>query len=305
MQLGTIRRIREVVHSRRLPRLALAGVEKALTIFCALCVCFCGCLAVTPAPKRVKGQSGVVEKPFDLSFIQAGQTPRTEVEEKLKHFDVGIQSQSFFMARWSTASWAVIGAPGSSMSESISQRWWRNQNLLIEFDGTAKVKSFQVFSSHELVSRLMAVLASQAPLDLSHPVEVDAELDLSASGLAGRSGKIILTPGTLTFKESGTPKKPYSFQVATADIAGFGSSDFASADDPVHAVLGIHLRKKINPVSGGSGWGAVRRVSFNLTVPGMVTILKFFEQSKQTASTNELPPRTVEKSLWRFSFSAG
>lgn len=189
MQLGTIRRIREVVHSRRLSRqLALVGVNKALAICGAVCLCFCGCWGVTPSPKRVKGQSGVVEKPFDLSFIQAGQTPRTEVEEKLKHFDVGIQSQSFFMARWSTASWTVIGAPGPSLSPA--QRWWRNKNLLIEFDGTAKVKSFQVFSSHELVSRLTAVVASQAPLDLSHPVEVDADLDLSGSGGADRSGKL-------------------------------------------------------------------------------------------------------------------
>ncbi len=178
------------------------------------------------------------------------------------------------MARWSTASWAVIGAPSGSFSPA--QRWWHNQNLLIEFDGAGKVTSHVVFSNHGLVARLTDVLASQPSLDLSHPVEVGAELDLSASGSAGHSGKILLTPGMFTSKESGAPKKPYNFQVATADITGFGSSGSAS-DDPVYTGLVIHARKKINPASGGSGWGASRRFSFNLTVSGLVTILKFFE----------------------------
>src|SRR6476620_3989548 len=70
----------------------------AFPICGAVCLFFCGCIVgITPLPKRVKGQSGVIEKPFDLSFILVGQTPRTEVEEKLKHFGVGLQSQSFFV----------------------------------------------------------------------------------------------------------------------------------------------------------------------------------------------------------------
>jgi hypothetical protein len=53
-------------------------------------------------------------------------------------------------------------------------------------------------------------------------------------------------------------------------------------------LMTIHLGKKIQAVPSGGLVGRHRRVVFDLTVPGLVTILEFFEHSKQTASTNEL-----------------
>jgi hypothetical protein len=244
-----------------------------------LCVTLLGCLGVTPLPKRVKGQSGLIEKPFDLSFILAGQTLRSEVEEKLKHFDVGLQSQSFFMARWSTASAAIIA---ETLSGSSSQRIWHYRNLLVEFNGAGMVKNYAVFSDDELISHLTTVLVSQPPLDLSHPLEIDAQLGPEPYG-AGASGKLILTPGMFTFKEEGTRKKPHRFQVAVEKIARMDCPNL-SRDDPVHTLLLIQLHKKVEAVpSGGLIVGRHRRIYLYLTVPGLVTILEFLEQSRQPA----------------------
>lgn len=242
-----------------------------------LCVTLLGCLGVTPLPKRVKGQSGLIEKPFDLSFIQGGQTRRTEVEEKLKHFDVRLQSQNFFMARWSTASSAIIV---EDLRGGSSQRLWHYRNLLVEFSSAGIVKSYTVFSDHELISRLTTVLESQPLLDFSHPLEIDAKLGPAPYG-AGASGKLILTLGMFTFKEDGTPTKPHNFQVAVADITSMDLTNFVDSD-PVHTVLVIHLRKKIKGVTfSGLIAGRHPSVYFILTVPDFVTILKFIEQSKQ------------------------
>ena len=226
----------------------------------------------------MKGQSGAIEKPFDLSFIQVGQTRRTEVEEKLKHFDVGLQSQNFFMARWSTASSAIIA---EDLRKSSSQRVWHYRNLLVEFDSGSMVKSYTVFSDHELISRLTTVVESQPPLDFSHPLEIDAQLGPEPYG-AGVSGKLILTLGMFAFKEDGTPKKPHDFQVAVADITSMDRTNFADAD-PVHTVLVVHLRKKVKGVTfSGLMFSRHPSVYFILTVPDFVTILKSIEQSKRT-----------------------
>jgi hypothetical protein len=251
--------------------------QGATPAICAVCLFFCGCVGFTPLPKRVKGQSGAIEKPFDLSFIQVGQTRRAEVEEKLKHFDVGLPSQNFFMARWSTASSAIIV---ENLRVSGSQRLWRHRNLLVEFGSAGMVKSYTVFTDHELISRLTTVLESQPPLDFSHPLEIDAQLGPYSGG--GASGKLILTLGMFTFKEDGTPKKPHDFKVAVADITSMDRANFDDAD-PVHAVLVIHLHKKIRGVTfSGLIFGRHPSVYFILTVPDFVTILKFVEQSKQT-----------------------
>jgi len=226
----------------------------------------------------------VIEKPFDLSSILAGQTPRIEVEEKLKHFDVGLQSQSFFMARWSTASGAIIA---ETLRGSSSQRIWHNRNLLVEFNGANVVKNYAVFSDDELISRLTTVMASQPPLDLSHPLEIDAQLGPEPFG-GGALGKLILTPGMFAFKEEGTRKKPYSFQVAVENIARMDCQNL-SRDDPVHTLLLIQLHKKVEAVpSGGLIVGRHRRIYFNLTVPGLLTLLEFLEQSRQPASRIQL-----------------
>ena len=252
--------------------------QGATLAICAVCLFFGGCLGVTPLPKRVKGQSGAIEKPIDLSFIQIRQTRRTEVEEKLKHFDVGLQSQNFFMARWSTASSAIIV---ENLRGSASQRLWHYRNLLVEFGSAGMVKSYTVFSDHELISRLTTVVESQPPLDFSRPLEIAAQLGPEPYG-RGASGKLILTLGMFTFKEEGTPKKPHDFQVAVADITSMDRTNFVDAD-PVHTVLVIHLRKKIKGVTfSGLMFGRHPSVYFILTVPDFVTILKFVEQSKQT-----------------------
>lgn len=234
-------------------------------------------MGVTPLPKRVKGQGGAIEKPFDLSFIQVGQTRRTEVEEKLKHFVVGLQSQNFFMARWSTASSAIIA---EDLRRSSSQRVWHYRNLLVEFGSAGMVKRYTVFSDRELIPRLTTVVESQLPLDFSHPLELDAQLGPEPYG-AGISGKLILTLGMFAFKEDGTPKKPHDFQVAVADITSIDRTNFVDAD-PVHTVLVIHLRKKVKGVTfSGLMFSRHPSVYFILTVPDFVTMLKFVEQSKQ------------------------
>ncbi len=217
------------------------------------------------------GQGRVVEKATDLSFIHVGQTPRAEIEEKLKKFDVGINSPSFFIARWSSSNRFFIAYGGGG-------RDWQNQNMLVEFDDAGKVKSYEVFPDHELVTRLGPVVASQPLLDLSRPVEIDTMLSL------GIDGKIILKPGILAFQESVIQKKSYNFQLAVADITSVDSSTHApdpSPVDPSHAECVIHLDNKTVIHIPYIFWR--HHAVFTLTVRDLITVLKFMEQSKQTA----------------------
>jgi len=231
-------------------------------------------LGVAPAPKRVKGQGGVVEKPFDLSFIQTGKTLRTEVAEKLKNFDVGLNTQIFFMARWSSSSWVALLGEGGGLSPT--PRLWGNQNLLVEFDNTGRVKGYAAFPDHELVSRLAPVAASLPQLDLSHPVEINARVEEPTRA----AGKIFLTAGRFDFDENGTAWK-HSFDVPVSEITRVDSSRLSS-DDPTRVLLVMHFRNKIPALYGG------RWARFSVSAHDLATILKFVQHGKQASLHNNV-----------------
>jgi hypothetical protein len=240
-------------------------------------LCFCGCAGVVPLPKRVKGQGGG-EQARDVSFIHAGQTPRTEVEGRLKQFDVGINSQQFFIARWASSTWGAFACCGLGEGGAAG-RHWGNENLLVEFDNAGNVKRNSVFSDQQLVARLTPVVALQPSLDLSRPVEIKTQLLLAASGW--HLGKIILTPGVFTFKEEAASKKPRTFQVAAANITSIGSSRGAHVD-PVYTLEVVHFDKKIKTLESGLLRLGSHSAYFKLTVPDLMTVLKFVEQSKSS-----------------------
>jgi hypothetical protein len=70
----------------------------------SLAFCLVGCIGATRLPERTRGQRGPTQK-IDLSFLQSGETSRTEVAEKLNPIDTGIKSDRFFVGRWDTSKW--------------------------------------------------------------------------------------------------------------------------------------------------------------------------------------------------------
>src|SRR6267154_4443252 len=97
-----------------------------------LSLAFTSCVGVTRVPARVHTPQGSGKK-IDLSFIQPGNTSRTEVAEKLKLVDTGFQSDHFFLGRWTDSKWggwALVA--GDNSATGGAKRFWHNVNLLVE-----------------------------------------------------------------------------------------------------------------------------------------------------------------------------
>ena len=157
-----------------------------------VCSSLLGCIGVIPMRQRTVGPQGVVDK-VDLTFLVPRKTSHAEVLEKLRSIDTNVPSSRFFVGRWRTSklgAWAAAGGYGGAAA--TGGRLWRNANILLKFDSSDRVESYEVFPDKfammrlEPVSRDVQVLpgeTDQVVVPCGSGCEVSAHLLLSRESL--------------------------------------------------------------------------------------------------------------------------
>ena len=248
-------------------------MRKHLALGSALLVCLFlgGCVGVTPLPTHTRTPQGTEEKTLDLAFIQPGKTTRAEVKDKLKLIDTGLQSERFFLGRWSSSSsggWAFLVGYGGGMGNA--SRVWKNGNLLVEFTADGIVTKNETFNDSHLTAKLLAVAAELTPAET-----VELPLTYWKTDIKTAPAKITISAGNLSFEEQGTEKKPIKFTVPARDVdlmhpsIPTQGSWSASDPDPVKTRQTLHFARDLKSVGGPRK----TKIDVMVTLPELVTLM--------------------------------
>ena len=211
-----------------------------------------------PLPKKTHTPQGTDEN-VHLNFLHVGQTSREEVREKLKAFDTGVQSERFFLGRWTSSTWAwFAGAQGGA----VGGRHWSTTNLLIEFDENGMVKRFENFPDKDLQRKLGRVAEEHKHQDTAERVEVPAE-----------SAKIILSGGNLEFVGVGGYKRPANFTIGASKVSRIVSVGGAQVD-PAYCVQMIQFTE-VTEVLGAPYGPKWKKVHVRIRIPDLVTLMSY------------------------------
>jgi len=244
--------------------------RKGLVLVLSLAFCLASCVGATRLPERTRGQQGPTQK-VDLRFLLAGKTTRTEVAEKLKPVDTGVTSDRFFLGRWDTSKWggwvflATYGGGGAS-------RVWKDANLLIEFDESGRVKTYETFPDKLLLAKLdpvvnETVLLAEDRMDVS--VCFDRRFHFAPASLQ-------ISIDTLEFTEMRHVKKPFHFRVPRERLTHIDGGTVGGNGDAVHVVDVLHFSDKLKAFGGPSS----KEVWVTSTVPQMITLLRYAQRSR-------------------------
>jgi hypothetical protein len=236
-------------------------------ITCVLCI---GCIAgVVPLPTRTRGITGEEGKQrVHADSIRAQQASRAEVTEKLAWANAGLESDRFFLARWSKSNWGTFAALCGYISciGAGGERHWAINNALVEFDDQGLVKQFAIFGDSSLAKELSLVAASEKASDFSEPRKIWVDHYWQASF---HSAAIILSRGTFEVQESG--KKPHNFRIPATKVVRLGPQTVSHDEDLQHTHQVIYFADKTE---------AGAKMSVRISVPDLLLLLKFVAQDQ-------------------------
>jgi hypothetical protein len=231
-----------------------------------LCLSLGGCIGVTPLPKVTRTPQGVEEKTVDLDFIQPGTTTRAEVRDKLKLIDTGLQSERFFLGRWSSSSsggWIFLVGLGGGVGNA--SRIWKSGDLLVEFDSAGLVTKSETFNDSHLNARLLPVAAEATAVA---PETVELSVTYWKANREGIPAKVTLSASAFDFEELGTAKKKHKFTLPVKDVELRGSSLYA-APDPVKTKQTLRFAHDLKSIGGPRG----KTFDLEMTLPQLVTLM--------------------------------
>jgi hypothetical protein len=143
-----------------------------------------GCAGVVSLSSRTKTPAHQeINQKVSAKFIVAGQTTKADVLANLKPVDAGVESDRFFLGRWSTSNkggWIFLR--GYSSCAGGSSRPWKNTNALVEFDDHDVVARYAVFGDGSVVARLSALAAQEKPVGFDPPRELQVGGGYSGGG---------------------------------------------------------------------------------------------------------------------------
>src|SRR5260370_37245064 len=249
-------KISRLILTRHAPACTLSSVTSSLrrakrnkiisALPLLLCLALPGCMGVTRVPARMRTPQGS-QKPLDLSFLQTGQTTRAEVIEKLRLTDTGLQSDHFFLGRWNSSEWGGwFVAVGLGNSAGGAARFWHDVNLLVKFDERDIVKSYVTFPDQQLIEKLTAVAAESSK---SSTQSAEIELQWMKGGYVGvpRTAKLVLSPDSMEFVETGGAKKLFHFKVPATHFVNIGTPAVAgNVPDPVYTTQVLHFSSDLS-----------------------------------------------------------
>jgi outer membrane protein assembly factor BamE (lipoprotein component of BamABCDE complex) len=247
----------------------LFGRRAADVCTCWVFVCFScmGCAGVGPLPRRTHTPQGTEEN-VHLDFLRVGQTRREDVREKLKAFDTGVQSERYFVGRWTSSTWAWFAV---AQGGGAGDRHWSTTNLLIEFDENGVVKKFESFPDKDLSRELGPVAEEPKSTEAAERVELAVEASYLDST---PSSKIILDGGKLEFVSVGPRKRPAHFTVGAEKVSGVSSTAGAERDI-AYCPQVISFSESLAPLGGPKG----KKVFVRIKVPDLVTLLHYIHET--------------------------
>lgn len=261
-------------------------MKKHLPVVSAILLCLAleGCVGVTPLPKRTRTPQGIEEKTVDLDFIQPGKTTRADVKDKLKLLDTGLQSERFFLGRWSSSSsggWVfLVGYTGGIGNAS---RFWKSGNLLVEFDPAGLVTRYQTFNDSHLHASLL-VVAGEAPIAATESVELP--VTYWKANAQAIPAKITLSASSFEFEELGIAKKRHKFALPVKDFTGIGTAVIANPD-PVNTRQVLHFAHDLKSIGGPGG----KRLNLDVTLPELVTLMLHVSHAATAHPDSAAPTR--------------
>jgi len=257
----------------RIPRM----IRRPLTALALLaCIALISCIGVTPLPKRTQTPQGPEIKTVELGFLHAGQTRRAEIDEKLKLIDTGYRSERYFLGRWSSSGsggWVILAGYIGAMGNAA--RFWKVGNLLVEFDKDGAVQRFRTFPDSQLNRELSAVVANSPDLP-GDPQELP--VSYWRPGYTRPIDAKVVLSRDFKFEELGTLKKRYKFSVPVHDIVKLSTAT-AGARGLLYTTETLQFAYDLKRVGGPRG----KNLNLDVTVPQLVTLMKYFSQASQTS----------------------
>ncbi len=108
-------------------------------------------------------------------------------------------------------------------------------NLLVKFDEQGIVQSYVTFPDQQLIEKLTAVAAESSK---SSAESAEIELQWMKGGYVGVpcTAKLVLSPDSMEFVETGGAKKLFHFKVPAAQFVNIGTAGGAAGNvsDPVY-----------------------------------------------------------------------
>ena len=245
----------------------IGPARAVVSVYCVLVCCLCmGCAGVVPLSRQTHTPQGTNEN-VHLSFLHVGQTNREEVRDKLKVFDTGVQSERFFLGRWTSSTWAwFAGSQGGAMGG----RHWSTTNLLIEFDEKGVVKKFESFSDKDLQRELVPLMKEQKSPETSE------RLGLAIQS-AGHPAEIILSGGNLEFVGMGDRKTPDHFTIGAGKVLSIVNAVGARID-PAYCDQKIQF----TDTQKTPGKPKVKRIYVEIKLPDLLTLLSYIQANSAT-----------------------
>ena len=231
-------------------------------ILLALCLGCSGCAGVIPLPKRTHTPQGTQEN-VQLDFIHVGQSNRAEVLDKLKPFDTGVNSERFFVGRWTSSTWAWFVVTNNA---GAGDRHWGTKNLLLEFDEKGLVKKSEIFSDKDLIRELGPVVEDYKVAESADRMEIM----VAPSYLESASSRIILSGGSIEFDGVGPRKRGRHFTIPASKVSRIESVNARGAD-PLYTAQVIHFSENLKTFGGPPR----NKIFVRIKMPDLVALLQY------------------------------
>jgi hypothetical protein len=232
----------------------------------AACPLLSSCAGVVPMSTHTQTSSNQeIKQKIKTNFVVPGQTTKADVLANLKLVDTGVESDTFFLARWSssnTGGWLFLC--GYIDCVGGTSRLWKTTNALVEFDDHNLVTRYAVFSDGSLVAKLSPLAAQEKIVSFDVPREIQVEHISHVN--EERYATLILASDTFEVRESG--KKASNFQINRAAVTGVRVGRYGSGQFP-RTVARINFREKTK--TGNS-------LLVRLSVPDLFLLLEFCNQ---------------------------
>ena len=147
-------------------------------------------------------------------------------------------------------------------------------NLLVKFDERDIVKSYVTFPDQQLIEKLTAVAAESSK---SSAQSAEIELQWMKGGYVGvpRTAKLVLSPDSMEFVETGGAKKLFHFKVPATHFVNIGTAAGAgNVSDPVYTTQVLHFSSDLRQAGGPRG----KKLYLRVTVPELVMLLSYLSQ---------------------------
>ena len=163
-------------------------------------------------------------------------------------------------------------------------RFWHDVNLLVEFDEKGAVKSYLTFPDQQLIEKLTAVAGGRGK-----PSAESGEIELQwmKGGYVGapRTAKLVLSPNSMEFVETGGAGRLYHFKVPATQFVNIGTAAGAgNVSDPVYTTQVLHFSSDLKQAGGPQG----KKLYLRVSVPELVMLLSYLSQ--------HTPPRGIPNS---------